>query len=211
MSETKDASLRQLGEVLNALDRCFLVGGSPGVKLAAGLAFELLTGRGLGGRPLPARSRSRVSFAVSVTILAPSMDKVLLNRSRRGSLLPRINLQDSAHSVYLEAKRLSRESSGDDAAELALLGRPLAVELWDDDPEHLVVCLNFLAISRTEGGDAPQTSANWTYVDLDQLDLNRMDPRECLAVSEMLSIMGFANPYDLSEDEKTPLDIHPAA
>jgi hypothetical protein len=38
-----------------------------------------------------------------------------------------------------------------------------------------------------------------------------MDPRECLAVSEMLSIMGFANPYDLSEDEKTPLDIHPAA
>jgi hypothetical protein len=90
-----------------------------------------------------------------------------------------------------------------------LLGRPLAVELWDDDPKHLTIGLNYLAIARVSEGLHDNVGDGFRYVELMKLDINHMDPRECLAISEMLSTMGFQNPYDLDETEHIELD--PAA
>lgn len=211
MSKVQHVSLKRLSEVLNALDRCFMVGGSPGVKLAAGMALELLTGIGQGGRPLAARARANVSFSVSVTILSCDMENVLVRTSRRGHLLPRERLDEMDDAIHMVALRLSRHTCGDGATELALLGRPLSIELWDDDPEQMIIGLNYLAIARSEDSHGIKTLEGWHYVQLNELNLNAMDPRECLALSEMLSIMGFSNPYAMDEEEETPLDIYPAA
>lgn len=211
MSSTKELSIRRLGEVLNALERCFLAGDSPGVKLAAGLAVELLTGAGVGSRPVPAATRAQISFAVSVTILSPSMDQVLVSSSKRGAQLPRLSLDGVAGSVYGAAQELSRAASADPTAELALLGRPLSIELWDDDIHKITICLNYLAISRSVDATRSIEVKEWRYVDLQTLDLNSMDPRECLALSEMLTTMGFENPYDMTEHQKVPPGLNPAA
>jgi hypothetical protein len=200
-----------MGEVLNALERCFLAGDSPGVKLAAGLAIELITGQGLGGRPLAANTKTGISFAVSVTVLSAAMDQVLVNSSKRGFILPRIVLDELSESIYTEAQKLSRKVSGDETAELAMLGRPLAIELWDDDLDQISICLNYLAISRSSDAAESKHNHAWKYVDLKSLKLNEMDSRECLALSEMLTTMGFANPYDMSGEEEGPLSLHSAA
>jgi hypothetical protein len=107
--------------------------------------------------------------------------------------------------------QLARDVSGDHSAELALMGRPLSVELWDDDPDGIGIGLNFLAIAR--GVDATPQNSAWCFKNFSSLNLNQLDPREVLALSEMLTTMGIENPYDMQgeDDEKTPQMMHPAA
>lgn len=181
-------------EVLNALERCFLAGESPGVKFAAGIAVELITGGGIYGRPLPARSSLPIKFAVSVTLLSSSMDEVLLRRVSQKVRLPRKIIESESGTISSMAHTLSCAVSGDSSAELALLGRPLAVELWDDFDDQITVGLNYLAISRAE--NPVRDSLEWEFTSLKNIDLRTFDQRECLALSEMLFKMGVTNPYE---------------
>lgn len=198
-------------QVLCALQRVMMVCDSPGVRMAAGWSMELLTGVGFGGRPIPLKSAQKIEFVMSVTILSRDMSQVLVRKSPRGDRLPRVVLQNSDSWIAEVATQLAREATGDSSAELALMGRPLSVELWDDDPQAIKIGLNFLAIARSTDTTSPNSA--WCFKEFTALDLNGMDPREALALSEMLTTMGIANPYDLQTDEETstPQMMHPAA
>jgi hypothetical protein len=202
-------STLRVGEVLNALERCFLAGDSPGVKMAAGFAVEIITGSGMYGRALPLKTKAEINFAVSVTLLSSSMDAVLLRCKKRGYRLPRALLDENMGSISSAAHSLSWTTSGDETAELALLGRPLSVELWDDQDDAITIGLNYLAISRDP--ESRPGSGEWEFTEFKKVDLKAMDQRECLALSEMLSTMGIINPYEMEEDEKTPLNLISAA
>ncbi len=198
-------------QVLSALQRLIMVCDSPGVRMAAGWSMELLSGVGFGGRPIPAKAAKRPEFVISVTILSRDMNQVLVRKNPRGDRLPRVALQNSDSWIADIAFQLARDVSGDAAAELALMGRPLSVELWDDDPQAIKIGLNFLGIAR--GTDVTAPHSDWCFREFTELNLNAMDPREALALSEMLTTMGVANPYDLQAEEETttPQMMHPAA
>ena len=189
-------------EAINALERVLLGCDSPGVKMAAAFAHEVLTKRGVGGRPVPSRWKAKVEFAVSVTLLSAEMDHVLLKRKKFGGSLPRAVLDESSGSMLDVAQKIARHTSKDQSTEIALSGRALSVEIWDDDPELLIIGFNYLAISRETV--AERLEAGWQLVEFSDLDLNRHDPRESLALSEMLTTMGISNPYDMGDDRDEP-------
>ncbi len=199
-------------QVFSALQRLIMVCDSPGVRMAAAWSLELLTGMGIGGRPIPAKSGLLSEFVISVTVLSRDMNHVLVRKHPRGDRLPRQILQSQATWITHVPSALAREVTGDPTAELALMGRPLSVELWDDDPKSIKIGLNFLAIAR--GTDVVPASSEWCFKEFAALNLNSMDPRETLALSEMLTMMGINHPYDLQqseEDSKAPQMMHPAA
>lgn len=183
-------------EAIQALQRVILAGDSPGVKMAAGYALELLIGQGINVRPLPCRSNLSISYSVSVTILSNDMGRVLRKKTSRAHILPRITVSAEAPGRFVDAARkLACEVTGDESTEIVLWGRALSIEIWDDRDHELEIGFNFLAISRET---CSLDDDKWEFEDFSQLDLNRIDPREALALSEMLSIMGIKNPYELA-------------
>ena len=197
--------------VISALQRLVMVSESPGVRMAAALSLELLTGMGFGGRPITAKTSRNIRFLISATVLSRDMNQVLVRRHPRGDRLPRMVWDESDAWITKFPVQLARDVSGDHSAELALMGRPLSVELWDDDPDGIDIGLNFLAIAR--GVDATPQNSAWCFKNFSSLNLNQLDPREVLALSEMLTTMGIENPYDVQgeDDEKKPQMMHPAA
>ena len=196
---------RRDAEAINAIERVLLGCDSPGVKMAAAFAHEVLTKRGAAGRQVASRWNSKIEFSVSVTLLSAEMDHVLLKRKKFGGSLPRAVLEESSGSMLEVAQKIARHTSKDQTTEIALSGRALSVEIWDDDPELLMIGFNYLAISRETF--AERLDGDWKLVEFSDLDLNRHDPREALALSEMLSIMGISNPYDMSDDQVEPSTI----
>jgi hypothetical protein len=194
-------------EMLNALERVFIGADSPGVKMAAGFSIELLTGVGQSGRPLPVRVKNEIQFVVSITVLSASMDQVLIRREKRGDILPRVMTENSGDRMASVALSLAADLTGDGSVEMALLGRPNSVELWDDDLDRVRVGLNFLVIARST--DLIPKDQTWVFVPFHKLNLNAIDPREALALSEMLTTMGIDNPYDMKDGESD--DITSAA
>lgn len=189
-------------EAINALERVLLGCDSPGVKMAAAFAHEVLTKRGVGGRQVPSRWKTNIEFAVSVTLLSAEMDHVLLKRKKFGGSLLGAVLDESSGSMLDVAQKIARHTSKDQSTEIALSGRALSVEIWDDDPELLVIGFNYLAISRETV--AQRLDGDWQLVEFSDLDLNRHDPRESLALSEMLTTMGISNPYEMGDDRNEP-------
>jgi hypothetical protein len=194
-----------------ALQRLLMVCDSPGGRMAANWSIELLTGRAVQNRPVIVRTSRPIEFVISVTILSREMNHVLLRRHRGGERLPRQALHDTTDWIADVARSIAWDVTGDSGVEIALMGRALAAELWDDDPQAIKIGLNFLAIAR--GLAVAPSGSPWSFEDFAALDLNTMDPREALALSEMLAIMGVANPYDPQAGEENSLEptILPAA
>lgn len=187
-------------EGITMLERILLAGDSPGVKMAAGLAMEVLLGRSVFGRPVSCRAHKNVVFSVSVTILSDDMEHVLISRELKGCMLPRkiIDTENSKRLIDV-ARDLALISCGDHTMEIVLSGRALSVEIWDDDDHELRIGFNFLAISR----NTPHLDSGgaWEFIEFSKLNIDVLDPREALALSEMLSIMGIKNPYETQREQ----------
>jgi len=194
---SKNSSNRLL-EVLHGLERIILGADSPGLKLAAGLAVEVLSKNGIMARPLFSSSKATVTFSVSVTVLSSDMGKVLVKNSATGKVLPRRYVcDDDQERLSVLALQLAREFMPDNQLEIVLDGRPLGVEFWDDHETEITIGLNFLMISRSSC--APMGS-DYLFRDFRQLNIEDLDPREILILSEMLTIMGIKNPYDILKE-----------
>ncbi len=187
-------------EAIATLERVLLAGDSPGVKMAAGFAMEVLVGQGVLGRPVSCRTHKNLVFSVSATVLSDDMEHVLVIRGHRGPMLPRKIIEvENCKKLLDVAHELASISCGDPSTEIVLSGRALSVEIWDDADHELQIGFNFLAISRNtpvmDVGDA------WDFIEFSKLNIDLIDPREALALSEMLSIMGIKNPYDIEADQ----------
>lgn len=187
----------RLLEVLQGLERLLLAADSPGLKLAAGLAVEVLSKSGIMARPLFSHSKAEVTFSVSVTLLSPDMGKVLVKNNTAGNSLPRRYVcDDDEDRMPSLALQVAREFLPGNELEVALGGRPLAVEFWDDHTNEITIGLNFLVIARSP---CELAVSDYVFRDFSQLNIEDYDPRETLILSEMLTIMGIKNPYDLSQ------------
>lgn len=192
-------------EVITGLERLFLSADSPGIKLAAGLALEMLINRGIAGRTVHARVVGDVSFAVSVTVLSADMEKVLIKSSLRGRMLPYVALSSDVDRRLVDvAKNLACSEADDHSIELALNGRPLAVEIWDDDPKNICIGLNYLCIARS-ANEVGGGQGAFIFTEFNRLNLNMVDVREALSLSAMLSIMGVKNPYDPDSNQSNAI------
>lgn len=197
MNKSLDQNIQRGREAVHALERLLLAADSPGIRLAAGLSLELLLKKGLMGRSLHSRTQLPVSFAVSVTVLSDDMEKVLVKKQRRGKILPRQVIEDDDMDRFSHlASQLAVKISGNQSTEIALGGRALSVEFWDDGAEQVIIGFNFLAIAR--GLNLISTDSSWEFLPFSQLNIDGLDPRETLALSEMLTIMGIDNPYEIS-------------
>jgi hypothetical protein len=200
MSKDASQTVSRVIEAIGTLERVLMAGDSPGVKMAAGLAMEVLVGQSVFGRPVSCRTKKIYGFSVSVTVLSDDMEHVLTSRSQKGRLLPRIMIDlESSKKLVDIAHELACLSALDQTAEIVLSGRALSVEIWDDADNELHIGFNFLAISRNTPAMNP--SHAWQFTQFSKININKLDPREALALSEMLSIMGIKNPYDLQTDQ----------
>lgn len=192
-------------EVITGLERLFLSADSPGIKLAAGLALEILINRGIAGRLINARVVGDVSFAVSVTVLSSDMEKVLIKNNVRGRVLPYVVLSSDVDRRLVDvAKNLACSETDDPSIELALNGRPLAVEIWDDDQKNICIGLNYLCIARSTN-EVGEWQSSFIFTEFNRINLNLLDVREALSLSAMLSIMGVKNPYDHESNQTTEI------
>ncbi|MEI6834911.1 MAG: hypothetical protein WCL28_13050, partial [bacterium] len=200
MTKSLNRDFQRGSEAVHALERLLLAADSLGIRLVAGLALELLLKKGIMGRSLHSRTQLPVSFAVSVTVLSDDMEKVLVRKQRRGKILPRqvIDDDDMVRFSHL-ASQLAAQTSGNQSTEIALGGRALSVELWDDMAEQVIIGFNFLAIAR--GLNSMAADSSWEFLPFSQLNIDGLDPRETLALSEMLTIMGIDNPYEISSED----------
>ena len=199
MSKSVNMDFQRGSEAVHALERLLLAADSPGIRLAAGLALELLLKKGLMGRSLHSRTELPVSFAVSVTVLSDDMEKVLVKKQRRGKILPRLVIEDDDMDRFSQlASQLAAQACGNQSTEIVLGGRALSVEFWDDGTEEVVIGFNFLAIAR--GLNIIATDSSWEFLPFAHLNIDGLDPRETLALSEMLTIMGIDNPYEISSE-----------
>jgi hypothetical protein len=170
--------------------------------MAAGLALELLLKKGIMGRSLHSRTHLPVTFAVSVTVLSRDMDRVLITKQRCGNVLPRQPVKADDEDRFNQlALQLAVHITSDQTAEIALGGRALAVEFWDDGEEEIIIGFNFLAIARSD--HEISADPDWEFVPFSQLNIGALDPRESLALSEMLTIMGIDNPYEIPPEDST--------
>jgi hypothetical protein len=200
MTKSLNRDFQRGSEAVHALERLLLAADSLGIRLVAGLALELLLKKGIMGRSLHSRTQLPVSFAVSVTVLSDDMEKVLVRKQRRGKILPRQVIDDDDRYRFSHlASHLAAQTSGNQSTEIALGGRPLSVELWDDMAEQVIIGFNFLAIAR--GLDSMAADSSWEFLPFSQLNIDGLDPRETLALSEMLTIMGIDNPYEISSED----------
>jgi hypothetical protein len=200
MSKDARQLVSRVIEAIGTLERVLMAGDSPGVKMAAGLAMEVLVGQSVFGRPVSCRTHKNVGFSVSVTLLSDDMEHVLTSRGLRGSLLPRIMVDiESSKKLVDIAHELACLSALDQTAEIVLSGRALSVEIWDDADNELHIGFNFLAISRNTPVMNPGHA--WQFTQFSKININLLDPRETLALSEMLGIMGIKNPYDLQTNQ----------
>jgi hypothetical protein len=168
--------------------------------MAAGFAMEVLLGRGAFGRPVSCRTHKNVLFSVSVTILSDNMESVLLAQGLRGGILPRKIIDpENCERLIDVAHELACTASGDPSTEIALSGRALSVEIWDDTDHELQIGFNFLFISRNT--PVAEFGGAWQFVGFSKLNIDILDPREALALSEMLTIMGVKNPYEMQSDQ----------
>lgn len=196
MGDQGDKKFSRIVEVTHLLERLVLGADSPGIRMAAGLVLELLLKRGLIGRVVYAQAKQPIVFSVSVTVLSSDLEKVLVSKDRRGFILPRRHVPDDVSDPFSKlALTLAGEITGDDACEIALDKRPLSIEIWDDRDDMLEVGFNFLVVSRNLS--SIDSHSKWDFLDFPQLNLAELDRREALLLSEMLTIMGFDNPYDL--------------
>jgi hypothetical protein len=162
--------------------------------MAAMFAIELLTKSPLYGRQL--HSRGRISkMSLSVSVLNCSMDKILIRKKSRGKILPRIEWSEDDGWLHKIAENYGREITGDTLIELALMGRAVGVELFDDDSEDIHLGFNFLLVQRQE--HINQLDRDFEFVDFAAVNLNACDPREALVLSEVMTLMGVENPYDM--------------
>jgi hypothetical protein len=200
MTKSLNRDFQRGSEAVHALERLLLAADSLGIRVLAGLALELLLKKGIMGRSLHSRTQLPVSFAVSVTVLSDDMEKVLVRKQRRGKILPRhvIDDDDMVRFSHL-ASQLAAKTSGNQSTEIALGGRALSVELWDDMAEQVIIGFNFLAIAR--GLNSVAADSSWEFLPFSQLSIDGLDPRETLALSEMLTIMGIDNPYEISSED----------
>jgi hypothetical protein len=200
MTKSLNRDFQRGSEAVHALERLLLAADSLGIRLVAGLALELLLKKGIMGRSLHSRTQLPVSFAVSVTVLSDDMEKVLVRKQRRGKILPRQVIDDDDRYRFSHlASQLAAQTSGNQSTEIALGGRPLSVELWDDMAEQVIIGFNFLAIAR--GLDSMAADSSWEFLPFSQLNIDGLDPRETLDLSEMLTIMGIDNPYEISSED----------
>lgn len=198
MGDQGDTEFNRIGEVRHLLERLVLGADSPGIRMAAGLVLELLLKRGLMGRALYAQAKQPIIFSVSVTVLSSDLEKVLVSKERRASILPRRHVPDDASDRLSKlALTLAGEVTGDEACEIALDQRPLSIEIWDDRDDMIEVGFNFLVVSRNFR--SVDSHSKWAFLDFSDLNLARLDQREALLLSEMLTIMGFDNPYELKK------------
>lgn len=200
MSKDARQLVSRVIEAIGTLERVLMAGDSPGVKMAAGLAMEVLVGQSVFGRPVSCRTHKNCGFSVSVTLLSDDMEHVLTSRTQKGFLLPRITIDlESSKKLVDIAHELACSSSLDQTAEIVLSGRALSIEIWDDADHELQIGFNFLVISRNTPVMDPGHA--WQFTEFSKININKLDPREALALSEMLSIMGIKNPYDLQTDQ----------
>ena len=199
MSKDPKQRVSRVIEAIGTLERVLMAGDSPGVKMAAGFAIEVLVGQSVFGRPVSCRTHKNIGFTVSVTLLSDDMEHVLTSRGQKGLLLPRVLIDSESPKKLIEvAHELARSSSQDQTAEIVLSGRVLSIEIWDDSEHELQIGFNFLAISRNTPVMDPNLT--WQFIEFSKINMNSLDPREALALSEMLGIMGVKNPYDLQTD-----------
>jgi len=200
MSKDARQLVSRVIEAIGTLERVLMAGDSPGVKMAAGLAMEVLVGQSVFGRPVSCRTNKNIGFSVSVTLLSDDMERVLTSRGQKGFLLPRIMIDlESSKKLIDVAHELAWSSSLDETAEIVLSGRALSIEIWDDADHELQIGFNFLAISRNT--PVMDSGHPWQFIEFSKININILDPREALALSEMLSIMGIKNPYDLQTNQ----------
>ena len=183
-------------QVLSMLERVRRCCDSAGLKMVTMFAYELAAKTPYGERSVAARGAIS-GFDISVTVLSAGMDKILLRRSSRGKKLPRVAWGETGRWMRQDAIDLAMEISGDAEVEETLLGRALAVELWDDDEREIRVGFNFLFVSR--GMDSMAATSEWEFVPFEKINLEQFDSREALVLSEALSLMGIENPYDNNE------------
>jgi hypothetical protein len=200
MSKDARPKVSRVIEAIGTLERVLMAGDSPGVKMAAGLALEVLLGQSVFGRPVSCLTKKNIGFSVSVTLLSDEMEHVLTVRRQKGLLLPRkiIDIETSKKLVDV-AHELACSASLDQTAEIVLSGRALSVEIWDDADHEIQIGFNFLAISRNT--PVVDLEHAWQFTQFSKINVNILDPREALALSEMLCIMGIKNPYDLQTDQ----------
>jgi hypothetical protein len=202
MSKSLDKEIQRGTEAVHALERLLLAADSPGIRLAAGLSLELLLKKGLMGRSLHSRTQLPVSFAVSVTVLSDDLEKVLVKKNRRGKILPRQVIEDDDVERFAHlASQLAAQTSGNQTTEIALGGRALSLEFWDDGEDQVIIGFNFLVIAR--GSNSIAADSSWEFLPFSQLNIDGLDPRETLALSEMLTIMGIDNPYEISSEDSS--------
>ena len=197
MAGCSGAHVQRSIDAVNALERLLMGADSPGIRLAAGLGLELLLKKGLPGRALHAGTRLPIGFAVSVTILSGDLEHVLIKKKSRSKLLPRrvVNLSERERFEHL-ALKLAVSIIKDQSAEVVLGGRALSVEFWDDVGDEVIIGLNYLVIAR--GSLESNDDSDWGFVPFSGVKIDGLDPREALALSEMLTIMGIENPYEMS-------------
>lgn len=199
MRDQVDAKFNRIAEVTHLLERLVLAADSPGIRMAAGLVLELLLKKGLMGRVLSAKVKQPMIFSVSATVLSSDLEKVLVCKERRSFILPRCPVpDDESHRFSQLALTLAVETTGDQACEMTLDQRPLSIEIWDDRDDMLEVGFNFLLVSRNLS--SLESDSKWHFLDFSELNLAQLDQREALLLSEMLTIMGFDNPYELKKD-----------
>jgi len=202
MSSSPNNEFQRGAEAVHALERLLLAADSPGIRLAAGLSLELLLKKGVMGRSLHSRTHLPVTFAVSVTVLSGDMDRVLIKKQRRGHVLPRQDVKPGDEERFSQlALQLAVHLTSDQTTEIALGGRALSVEFWDDGDNEIVIGFNFLAIAR--GAHEISADPDWEFVPFSHLNIGAFDPRESLALSEMLTIMGIDNPYEIPSEDST--------
>ena len=202
MAKSQNKEFQRGAEAVHALERLLLAADSPGIRMAAGLALELLLKKGVMGRSLHSRTQLPVTFSVSVTVLSGDMDRVLIRKQRRASVLPRQAIEPDDEERFSQvALQLAAHLVSDQTTEIALGGRALSVEFWDDGAEEIVIGFNFLAIAR--GAYEISADKDWEFVPFSQLNIDFLDPRESLALSEMLTIMGIDNPYEIPPEDSS--------